>query len=172
MNQALGKVKGVFFLNTFMGIRSNSTILFLTLSHSPNCGVVLGEHDCFKNNSIDFPLNLTKLKETYCVGNSQFAPIRKPSEFARSHPASQRAVYTCELGALQRSDAMALCVGNSQFAPIRNHLLFAHSHTHSQTRSLRISQHSAHTCLPSKATRVLCKRSSAATRSWRSSSRC
>ena len=33
---------------------------------------------------------------TGCVGNSQFAPIRKPSEFARSHPASQRALQTRE----------------------------------------------------------------------------
>ena len=57
-----------------------------------------------------------------CVGNSQFAPIRKPSEFARAHPTSQRAVQICELGALQRSAALALCVGTSQFAPIRNHL--------------------------------------------------
>ena len=32
-----------------------------------------------------------------CVGNSQFAPIRKPSEFTRSHRTSQRAVQTCEL---------------------------------------------------------------------------
>jgi len=35
-----------------------------------------------------------------CVGNSQFAPIRKSSQFARSHPTSQRAVQTCELEAL------------------------------------------------------------------------
>ena len=45
--------------------------------------------------------------------NSQFAPIRKPLEFARSHPNSQRVVQVCEfVGAFQRVAAI----------PIRNHL--------------------------------------------------
>ena len=54
-----------------------------------------------------------------CVGNSQFAPSREPSEFANSHPDSQRAVQTCEIGALQRSAALA---GGFAPIPIRNHL--------------------------------------------------
>ena len=73
-------------------------------------------------------VNLLKVL-TRCVGNSQFAPIRKPSEFARSHPTSHRAVQTCELGALQRSAALALYVGSRnshQFAIICNSRIRTH----------------------------------------------